>query len=196
MKFFKFTGFGKPNVNDTWELTENIYFGVDSEILDKVLNEGIIRFESTVDDINRTKDKAFRLLTVFISLLSILIALYYNDYLTTNYVDRIGFKFVFSVGLIILAISIIQLISIINPAQIKLKGEDIKELTSNFAEFSKHEKEVQLNSYKRDSFKVVQDKISYNEYLLEIMNDKIENVITTTSFVFIVTLFLSLWLIK
>lgn len=171
-----------------WEIQEEVQSKLSHEVLDKIYTEGELRFNSTVYDISQLRSRAYSLITVFISLLSVLISLCFGNYLDFQLSDIQIFLYV--VNIIMIAYFIIQLIIIVFPNKIMLKGEEPKLM--NFEGMASLSTKEQNEIYLFNSIHAIQGKIEYNEAVLANKNDRFESIIFLTAFLFVFTIFLEL----
>lgn len=193
MIIFKFDGHKASAPKHLWTLPDELYFATSREVIDDVLDEAKDRFDSSIEDIRGIKDKAYMLLSIFIGILGVVIAIYTDHELLSSINNRRLFKAIFFFDLVVVAYSIIQLTLIINPAYMMVKGQDPKENTKGFDAMLGIDTTEQVDSYRKDSLQMMQYKIEFNESVITEMNSRLENVITTASFVFVVTLLVMLF---
>lgn len=179
---FKFT---VPETSD-WEIDQEIQDKLSKEVLVKIYNDGEQRFNSTVDDLAQARTRAYGLITIFISLLSIMVALFLGDQIGKFHFDKKAIALLYFIDILVIAYCIIQLVIIISPESIMLKGEEPKKM--NFEGMATLTKDEQIDTYLFDSVKVIQEKIEYNETRLEDKNKRLEVVIGVSTFTFVLTL--------
>lgn len=192
MKIFKFFGWDKkvpvqvkhPSINF------QLFNTLSDVIVREIIRNAEVRFNSTVDDINRLKDISYKLITVFISLLSVLITLYFSDNISLGWVDKKMFSLLYLINIAVLMYCVFQLIMIALPSNVMLKGEEpLKSNYDNLLAMKAYDQEINWNYH---SLYALQDKIDFNDSLLDRMNDRLENVITTSSMTFFITLIFSI----
>lgn len=179
----------KPETTN-WEIEEDIQANLSTKVLLQISSEAELRFNSTVDDITLLRSRAYNLITVFISLLGLMITLCYSDIIDVHLTDKKALIFLYVLDIALIAYFIIQLAIIVFPNKIMLKGEEPKPM--NYKDMATISKEQQEEIYLFNSLRVYQEKIEYNEIILSDKNQRLESVIFLSIFLFAITLIFEL----
>jgi hypothetical protein len=179
----------KPDIMK-WEINEDIHDKLSLDVLSKIYSEAELRFNSTVDDITRLRTRAYSLVTVFISLLSILITMYFGEYLNLLVSDKKTLVLLYFVNLLLISYFLIQLVIIVFPNKIMLKGEEPKLM--NYEGMATLSTVEQNKVYLFNSIQAIQEKIDFNESIVNNKTQRLESVIFLTTFMFVVTLSIEL----
>lgn len=188
IKLFGFKQF-IPQIID-WEINEDIQNKLSHEVLTKIYSEAELRFNSTVDDISRLRTRAYSLITVFISLLSILITMYFGEYLDFQDSNKKTLVLLYFINLLLISYFLIQLVIIVFPSKIMLKGEEPKLM--NYEDMATISKLEQNEVYLLNSIQATQEKIDFNEAIISNKTQRLESVIFLTTFMFVITLSIEL----
>lgn len=174
----------EPKVS-SWDISDDIRNNLSTKVLNKIYIEAELRFNSTVDDISEVRKKAYGLIKIFISLLSVLITLYFAQLLKIANGEEKYLIVLYFINIVMLLYVIAQLVIIIYPNKIMLKGVEPKLM--NYEGMASLDIEEQDKVYLFNSIGAVQEKIEHNEDLLKNKNDRLEIVIMMTTIIFIFT---------
>jgi len=184
---FKIFGFKQTEPEPIpWDIDEEFHSKLSVDVIKQIYAEAEKRFNSTVDDISNLRTRAYSLITVFISLLSILITLYFGDYLDSGVSDKKVLAFLYFINITMITYVIVQLVIIVFPSNVMLKGEEPKKM--NYEVMASLNKDEQKEIYLFNLIRVIQRKIDYNEFVLEKKNMRLESVIFISTFIFVFTL--------
>lgn len=192
MKIFRFYGWNskEPSLPKRGRLDFESFNNLSEAIVTEIVRNAEVRFDSTVDDINRIRDISYKLLTVFISLISILVTLYFSDTISLGWVDKKAFSLLYLINIVIVLYCIFQLVSIAIPSDRMLKGEEPLEAKYDNL-FSLSHDDQNLN-WSYNTVHALQTKIDFNDVVINTMNNRLENVITTSTITFFLTLIISI----
>lgn len=159
-------------------------------VLSDIFAEAQLRFISIVDDITLVRNRAYTLITLFITLLSLLSSLYFSDTTMANGSRVLSLLFLFNI--VVITYVIIQCVLILKPNNIMVKGEEPNLM--NFTALSKLAADDQERIYVLNSIEALQGKILYNEEILTDKNNRLERVLFIVLFTFIFTLIFAIFL--
>lgn len=174
----------------SWKIEEEVYDKLSIEVLNKIYTEAELRFNTTVDDISEVRKKAYNLITIFISLLSVLLTLYFGEFFKSSISQEKTLIVLYFIDIILILIVVFQLIIIIIPNSIMLKGVEPKLM--NYKGMASLDENEQTKLYLFDSVEAIQQKIEYNEYILDNKNNRLEKVIFTSITIFLLSIIFEL----
>lgn len=177
-----------------WEIDPSIYKSLNKNVLKDIYNDGEKRLDSLIDDINVLKTRSYILLSIFISLLGFLIPLLIKNSFGSGIIQKNAITILLLIVLISTTYFVLKLIEIVSPNYVKLKGEEPKQI--DFIKMSKKPLESQEEIYLFNSLEVIQDKITFNETLIQSKTLLFESIIKSSSIIFFVSLIIFLIIIK
>lgn len=169
-----------------WEIQPELFDRLSMEVLNEIWKEAEMRFNSTVDDIESLRSRGYTLVTVFISLLSILVSFYFGGILDLNPINNRSLQCLLVTNIFVIAYSIILLVTVILPEKRMLKGEEPQIM--DFVSMASVGKETQSQVYLINSIESLQDKICFNEKIIQKKNQRLERAIIITLIMFVFTL--------
>ena len=150
---------------DHWELNVTNYENLNVELLKHILSEAEKAVDETVDSYELITARSYTLLSIFISIVGILIAfLVSNIGSLTYFSDRAILSIVF-LSILISVYCIVNLIHLVFPSPRMKKGDPPK--PTNFNRIALEPKNKQLFNYIFQSIQSSQNKIDFNEHLIQ-----------------------------
>jgi hypothetical protein len=174
---------------EIWEIDDEFHDKLSTDVLKRIYTEAEIRLNDTIDNLAQLKGRAYSLITIFISLFSILITLYFGDYFELH-IDKRALILLYFINLLTIAYVIVQLVRIVFPNYIMLKGEEPKRM--NYEVMANLSCKEQSNIYLFNSISRIQIKIDYNEKIINRKTQIFENMIFISIVLFILTLIIEL----
>lgn len=173
-----------PDV-ESWSIDVDEFEKLSLDVLSDIYDEAQIRFISIVDDITLVRNRAYTLMTLFVTLFSLLMSLYFSQ--TTPLMtstDQV-LSMLFLINIVVITYVIIQCVLIFKPNNIMVKGEE--PCLMNYSELAKLSEKEQTRIYMLNSIEAIQGKILFNEAILRDKNDRLEKIVFIVLFVFLIT---------
>jgi len=191
--FLSFLGFDviDPDV-EYWSISADDSENLSLDVLSDIYDEAQLRFISIVDDITLVRNRAYTLITLFITLMSLLVSLYFSQ--TTQLVANSShvLSLLFLINILVIAYVIIQCVLIFKPNNIMVKGEEPSLM--NYNGLAKLNTQEQKRIYILNSIEALQGKILFNETILTDKNDRLEKIVFIVLFAFLFTLIFAIFL--
>jgi len=176
----------KKNVNIDWELDLEIYDVISLELLVEILQLGERRFHSTLNDYNDLKRRCFTLLAIILSICGALIPIIITKEFFGSKINDDCLGLLMLLCLLASLYAIWNFAVILFPRKLKITGEEPKDIFyESLVEVNKNDQKLH---FLINRIEVVQDKISFNEHILQDCIKLFERALISVGLAYMITL--------
>ncbi len=151
--------------NTNWSINVSDYNNLNVSVLEKILHDGDEYFKGIVDDLKSLINRAFTVLTIVISISGILITFMVNNINKIIPYSQKESLFIVLVLMLICAYCIFLLLRIIFPKKMNVNGDT--PISIDYLMLESIPKNDQYKIFIYNSIESIQNKIEFNERLLQ-----------------------------